>query len=158
MEHNSYPTKDARFRQSDNDISPLHEVLRGKTTMPTLPSSAPNDHAHSFHNYYDNSEAISHQLHPVFNHVPSTSTIAPTGMKQSSKNEQELMHMFLTTPVSEHARNKVLSLEPQSIESLLQGNPMAILQAHLDIVGVSDPGSIFHDPTLHIPKVFPISF
>ena len=66
--------------------------------------------------------------------------------------------MFLTTPVSEDARKKALSLEPLSIESLLQGDPMAILQAHLDIAGVSDPGPIFHDPALHVSKVLSLSF
>ncbi|KAG0536628.1 hypothetical protein BDA96_03G080000 [Sorghum bicolor] len=152
MERNSYPTKDTRFRQSDNEISPLHEALRGKTTMPTLSSSEPNDHAHSFKSYYNNSEAIPHQLHSVSTPIPPTSIIASTRLEQSLKKEQELMRMFLTTPVSEDARRKALSLEPQSIKSLLQGDPMAILQAHFDIAGVSDPGPIFHDPALHVPK------
>ena len=66
--------------------------------------------------------------------------------------------MFLTTNISEDARKKALSLEPLSIESLLQGDPMAILQAHLDIAGVSDPGPIFHDPALHVSKVLSLSF
>lgn len=158
MERNSYPTKDTRFRQSDNEISPLHEALRGKTTMPTLSSSEPNDHAHSFKSYYNNSEAIPHQLHSVSTPIPPTSIIASTRLEQSLKKEQELMRMFLTTPVSEDARRKALSLEPQSIKSLLQGDPMAILQAHFDIAGVSDPGPIFHDPALHVPKVLSPSF
>ena len=68
------------------------------------------------------------------------------------------MHMFLTTPISEDTPKKALFMEPQSIESLLQGDPMAILQAHLDIAGVSDPGPIFHDPALHVPKVLSLSF
>lgn len=158
MEHNSYPTKDMSFRLSDNDISPLHEALRGKTTMPGLSSSAPNDHAHSFQSHYSNSETIPHQLHSISNTILPTSIMASAGLEQSPKNEQERMHMFLTTPVTEGARKKALSLEPHSIESLLQGDPMAILQAHLDIAGVSDPGPIFHDPALHVPKVLSLSF
>ena len=153
MEHNSYPTKDTRFRQSDNEIFPLRKALMGKTTMPALSSSAPNDHAHSFQGYYNNSKAIPHQLHSVSTPIPPTSIIASTRLEQRLENEQELMHMFLTTNISEDARKKALSLEPQSIESLLQGDPMAILQAHLDIAGVSDPSPIFHDPALHVPKV-----
>ncbi|XP_066311662.1 uncharacterized protein [Miscanthus floridulus] len=115
-------------------------------------SSAPNDHAHSFQGYYNNSKAIPHQVHSVSTPIPPTSIIASTRLEQSPKNEQELMHMFLTTNISEDARKKALSLEPQSIESLLQGDRMAILQAHLDIAGVSDPSPIFHDPALHVPK------
>ncbi|CAD6232640.1 unnamed protein product [Miscanthus lutarioriparius] len=120
--------------------------------MPALSSSAPNDNAHSFQSYYNNSEAIPHQLHLVSTPIPPTSIIASTRLEQRPENEQELMHMFLTTPVSEDAWKKALSLEPLSIESLLQGDPMAILQAHLNIAGVSDPGPIFHDPALHVSK------
>ena len=158
MACNSYPTKDMRFRQSDNEIFPLHEALRGKTTMPSLSNSAPNDHDHSFESYDSNCEAIPHQLHSVSTPVPPNSIISSTGLEQSSENEQGLMHMFLTTPVSEDARKKALSMEFQSIESLLQGDPMAILQAHLDIAGVFDRGPIFHDPALHVPKVLSLSF
>ncbi|RCV23625.1 hypothetical protein SETIT_5G022100v2 [Setaria italica] len=130
MDPSSYPTKD---KSSDNSIFPLHQALRG------------------------NVEAPPPQPYPVFTHVPLTRTVASSGIIQSpARNEQEIMHSFLTVPLSEFLsvdeRVQVASLEPPSITSLLEGDPTAILQAHLDIAGVLDPGPIFHDPTSFIPK------
>ncbi|PAN30273.1 hypothetical protein PAHAL_5G336300 [Panicum hallii] len=156
------------FNQSDDTISPLHQELRGKTTMPTLSSSVPNAHApkqpnmlptndHSFQRYYSNIDAPPPQSHPVFTQPPPTSTITSAGLIQSpAENEQELMRTFLTIPVgkflSVDERVQVLSMEPPSITSLLQGDKTAILHAHLDIVGALDLGPIFQDPTSDIPK------
>ena len=172
MDPSSYPTKDMSFRQSDNDISPLHQALRGKTTMQTLSSSVPNAHApkesnmlpandHSFQRYYSY-EAPPPQPHLGFTHAPPTSTLASAGLVQSTtENEQEMMHSFLTIPVgkflSVDERVRVLSMEPPSITSLLQGNKTAILRAHLDITGALDPGPIFQDPASGVPKVLSLS-
>ena len=104
-------------------------------TMPTLSSSGPNAHApkesnmilandHSFQRFYSNSEAPPLQPHPGLTHAPLT--LASAGLVQSTtENEQELMHSFLTIPVgkflSVDERVRVLSMEPPSITSLLQG-------------------------------------
>jgi hypothetical protein len=161
------------FNQSDDTISPLHQELRGKTTMPTLSSSVPNAHApkqpnmlptndHSFQRYYSNIDAPPPQSHPVFTQPPPTSTITSAGLIQSpAENEQELMRTFLTIPVgkflSVDERVQVLSMEPPSITSLLQGDKTAILHAHLDIAGALDPDPIFQDPASNIPKVISLS-
>ncbi|RLN22625.1 hypothetical protein C2845_PM07G07930 [Panicum miliaceum] len=168
MDPSSYPTKDMSFSQSDDNISPLHQALRGKMTMPALSSSVPNAHApkesnmlpandHSFQRYYSNSEAPPPQPHLGFTHAPPTSTIASAGLVQSpAENEQELMRSFLTMPVgkflSVDERVQVLSMEPPSITSLIQGNKTAILHAHLDIAGALDPDPIFQDLSSDVPK------
>ena len=173
MDPSSYPTKDMSFSQSDDNISPLHQALRGKMTMPTLSSSGPNAHApkesnmilandHSFQRFYSNSEAPPLQPHPGLTHAPPTSTLASAGLVQSTtENEQEMMHSFLTIPVgkflSVDERVRVLSMEPPSITSLLQGNKTAILHAHLDITGESDSDPIFQDPASGIPEVLSLS-
>ena len=172
MDPSSYPTKDMSFSQSDDNISPLHQALRGKTTMQTLSSSVPNAHApkesnmllandHSFQRYYSY-EAPPPQPHLGFTHAPPTSTLASAGLVQSTtENEQEMMHSFLTIPVgkflSVDERVRVLSMEPPSITSLLQGNKTAILHAHLDITGASDSDPIFQDPASGIPEVLSLS-
>ena len=174
MDPSSYPTKDMSFSQSDDNISPLHQALRGKMTMPTLSSSGPNAHApkesnmilandHSFQRYYSY-EAPPPQPHLGFTHAPPTSTLASAGpglIQNPIENEQELMRSFLTIPVgnflSVDERERVLSMEPPSITSLLQGNKTAILHAHLDITGASDSDPIFQDPASGIPEVLSLS-
>jgi hypothetical protein len=138
MDPSSYPMKDTSSTQSGNSISPFHQALRG------------------------NVEAPPSKTYPTFTHVPLTGTVASSRITQSlARNQQEIMHNFLTVPVGEFLsvdkRVQVASLGPRSITSLLKGDPTSILQAHLDIVGVLDPGPIFHDSASLIPKVFPLS-
>lgn len=169
MDPYSYFTKDMSFSQSDNSISPSHQALRGKTSIvPTLSSCVPNAHApkepnmpptndHSFPRYYGNIETPAPQPELVFSHVPM-SKVASRGPIQNPTmgNEQE-MRTFLTTPVDKLLNMdeyvQVSSMEPPSITSLLQGNKTAILHAHLEITGALDPGPIFLDPAMQIPKV-----
>ncbi|CAL4949814.1 unnamed protein product [Urochloa decumbens] len=146
MDPSGYPTKDTTFSQSDDNISPWHQALRGKKLMPTLYGIVPNAHApnkpnmrptndHSFQTYYATIEAPPPQPYPGFTPIPPTSAVASEGIIQSPvENEQ------------------VASRQPPSITSLLQGNKTAILHAHRDIAGVLVPGPIFEDPTSHIPK------
>ncbi|CAL4949813.1 unnamed protein product [Urochloa decumbens] len=147
MDPSGYPTKHTSSSQSDYNISPLHQSLRGKKLMPTLSSTT----------YYGTIEAPPPQPYPVFTPIPPTSAVASEGIIQSPVgNEQDIMRTFLTIPVgnflSVDERVQVASMEPPLITSLLQGNKTAILHAHLDIAGVLDPGPIFEDPASHIPK------
>ncbi|TVU20727.1 hypothetical protein EJB05_30322, partial [Eragrostis curvula] len=153
---NRSPTRDTHFDLGDSYISPLHQALRGTTAMPTRSGSVPNAHALQNPTMSQTSNP-SPQYHidmetlPPQNQPPST--FASLGFMQSLGNNE---HDFLTTPVSDYlnlsSKKQILSMEPPSITSLLQGDPTAVLHAHFSINGVSDLGPIFEDPTLHVSK------
>ncbi|KAL6849936.1 hypothetical protein ACP4OV_020563 [Aristida adscensionis] len=130
-----YPNSSSGFSKSDIYISPLHEALRGTTAMPVV----------------DEHELEIHQ-----NPAPTplaNNNIALAGFMQSLDNQQEMMlvnRRFLTTPIINNLsisdRLQILSVHPPSFTSLLQGEPAAVVHAHLDVNGVMDPGPIFYDP------------
>ncbi|KAL6615289.1 hypothetical protein ACP70R_037559 [Stipagrostis hirtigluma subsp. patula] len=127
------PNKDTEFRKNDTYISPLHEMLRGTTAMPVVVEHAP-------------------EIQPTPAPIPPASSIASAGFMPSPENQQEMMlaqRRFLTTPLSDNIsysdQMQILSMEPPPITSLLQGEPTAIVHAHLNVSGVMDPGPIFND-------------
>ncbi|KAL6849931.1 hypothetical protein ACP4OV_020558 [Aristida adscensionis] len=130
------PNSPLGFSNGDSYISPLHEVLKGTTVMPVV------------------------EKHPLEIHqnpapAPVTNMIEPAGFTQSLENQQEIMlaqHKFLTTPaiinnLSLSDQMQILSTQPPSFTSLLQGELTALVHAHLDVNGVMDPGPIFNDPS-----------
>ncbi|KAL6849932.1 hypothetical protein ACP4OV_020559 [Aristida adscensionis] len=129
------PNSSLGFSNSDSYISPLYEALRGTTVMPVV-----EEHALEIHQ------------NPA--PTPITNTIESAGFMQSLENQQEMMlaqHRFLTTTainnISLFDRMQILSGEPPSFTSLLQGKPTALVHAHLDLNGVMDLGPIFYDPS-----------
>ncbi|TVU20780.1 hypothetical protein EJB05_30376, partial [Eragrostis curvula] len=97
---------------------------------------------------------------PFLTPVPQVINMSSTEPVKSLENEHErlqLQRKFLITPVSDYLncndKMQILSMEPPSIKSLLDGDPTAILHAHLSVAGLLEPGPIFNEPTsLHIPK------
>ncbi|CAL4950021.1 unnamed protein product [Urochloa decumbens] len=89
--------------------------------------------------------------------VPTTITAGssvPFKFTARSSNQQETFsseHSFLTTPVNDYLslsdRMAIMSMDAPSITSLLQGDPVAVLRAHLNTMQGSDLGPIFEDPT-----------
>ncbi|KAF8692508.1 hypothetical protein HU200_039608 [Digitaria exilis] len=101
--------------------------------------------------------------------LPPSSLIPPTGpttftpissipfqawFTENSSNQQQTFSSernFLTTPVSDYLsftdHMKLTSMDPPSITSLLQGDPVAVLHAHLNTIEGLDLGPIFENPT-----------
>lgn len=90
--------------------------------------------------------------------VSSTASLAR--LTASPRKQQPMLvsqRNFLTTPMRDYFnmsdQMQILSMESPSITSVLQGEPLAIVHAHLNITGVLDHGPIFENPTWHIPEV-----
>ncbi|TVU03042.1 hypothetical protein EJB05_51434, partial [Eragrostis curvula] len=164
MDPNRSPTRQTNFGLGDSYISPLHQALRGTTAMPTFSSSIPNTYApqnpnvtqtsNSSPQYHIDTGSLPPLLQPdLITHVQPPSTFSSIEFIQSLGDNG---HDFLMTPVSDYLNlssgEKIISMEPPSITSLLQGNPTATLHAHFSIDGMSDPNPIFEETRLHVSK------
>ncbi|VAH73661.1 unnamed protein product [Triticum turgidum subsp. durum] len=63
---------------------------------------------------------------------------------------------FLSNPIrnyfSSSDQRRIFSMESPSITSLLQGDPIAVVNAHLNTIGAIDDGPIFEIPTRRVYK------
>ncbi|XP_037417529.1 uncharacterized protein LOC119280962 [Triticum dicoccoides] len=72
------------------------------------------------------------------------------------ENQPEmLLHQaFLSNPIRNYFGSsdlrRILSMESPSVTSLLQGDPVAVVHAHLNTIGATDDGPIFGIPTTHV--------
>ncbi|CAL4956932.1 unnamed protein product [Urochloa decumbens] len=119
---------------------------------PQEPSNMPMNHNSTLPNCMEESFS---QLLPqtVPTNVTPVSSV-PFKFTAKSSNQQETFsseHSFLTTPVSDYLslsdHMAIMSMDAPSITSLLQGDPVAVLHAHLNTIQGSDLGPIFEDPT-----------
>uniref|UniRef100_A0A0D3ENZ8 C2H2-type domain-containing protein n=1 Tax=Oryza barthii TaxID=65489 RepID=A0A0D3ENZ8_9ORYZ len=147
----SFPKNDGSSRK-EAYLSPLHEALRGTTAVQGL------------------GEYVGHNSSttPPIISGPQETTILPSH-NYSSYNPNmalapppfQLPHQqnFLTTPMgtyfdsSEQAH--IMSTESPPVTSLLQGDPFAVVHAHLNTTGVLDNGPIFENSatSLLVPEV-----
>ncbi|CAL4950022.1 unnamed protein product [Urochloa decumbens] len=164
------PPKDIKSTNSEPILSPLHKASVGTTTMPIKdPSSErkpifhtpqeqsnmPTSHNSTLLNCMEQPLPLSSLLpHTVPTNVSPVSSV-PFRFTANSSNQQETFsseHNFLTTPVSDYLSFSdsmaIMSMDAPPITSLLQGDPTAVLHAHLNTIQGSDLGPIFEDPTL----------
>ncbi|CAO2192503.1 unnamed protein product [Urochloa humidicola] len=146
------PHEDTKSTNNKPILSRLHEVLVATKTMPIEdPSSKRQTIQPDF-------RAPQEPLPSLLPHtVPTTGTPVssnPFKFTANSNKQQEtfsLEHDFLTTPVSDYLSlsdsKAIMSMDAPPITSLLQGDPAAVLHAHLNIIQGSDLGPIFEDPT-----------
>ena len=156
-------------------VSPLHEALAGTTAMPIIdpssqsqptiqpifhapqgPSMMPMNHNSTLPNCTEERLPLS----SVFPHTipttvtPLTSVSFQDRFNANSINQQQTFSSerdFLTTPVSDYLNFSdhmtIMSMEAPPITSLLQGDPVAVLHAHLNTIEGLDLGPIFENPT-----------
>jgi hypothetical protein len=84
--------------------------------------------------------------------------------RELSQNQQQMLSRqdFLGSPIGNYfelsQQLQILSMEPPSFTSLLQENPIAVVHAHLNIVGGLDEGSIFEMPPTRASEVNSLPF
>ncbi|CAL4963788.1 unnamed protein product [Urochloa decumbens] len=161
------PPKNIRSTNTEPILSPLHEASIGTTTMPIKnpsserkpifhapqePSNMPMSHNSTLPNCMEQSFPLSSLLPHTVPVTPVSSV--PFRFTANSSNQQETFsseHNFLTTPVSDYLsfsdHMAIMSMDAPPISSLLQGDPVAVLHAHLNTIQGSDLGPIFEDPT-----------
>ena len=132
--------------ESEANISPLHEPLRGMTTMPIMNDfvalNTPSPHSSSMGN-----------TQPIIQ-APEEST-----MMHIAQNRQEMLSRqeFLGNPIGNYFDSsyqmQILSMESPSFTSLLQGDPIALVHAHLNTIGKLDEGPIYEMPTRSVSEV-----
>ncbi|KAI5005278.1 hypothetical protein ZWY2020_032521 [Hordeum vulgare] len=72
------------------------------------------------------------------------------------ENHHEMLpyQAFLSNPISNYLgtsdQMRILSMESPSVTSLLQGDPLAIVHAHLNTIGATNDSPIFEIPTRHV--------
>jgi hypothetical protein len=180
----SYPNK-AKSNESEENISHMHETLRGMAAMPILNdrvapnSSSPNTSS------MGNTQPIIHApqettmmpyqrnvplappspLLPHTTPVPVENNIAfQPNNRELSQNQQQMLSRqdFLGSPIGNYfelsQQMQILSMEPPSFTSLLQEDPIAVVHAHLNIVGGLDEGSIFEMPPTRASEVNSLPF
>ena len=75
------------------------------------------------------------------------------------ENQPEMLsyQAFLSNPIRNYFGSsdlrRILSMESPSVTSLLQGDPVAVVHAHLNTIGATDDGPIFEIPTTHVIEV-----
>uniref|UniRef100_A0ACD5V574 Uncharacterized protein n=1 Tax=Avena sativa TaxID=4498 RepID=A0ACD5V574_AVESA len=137
----SYP-KEFSSIQSEDNFSPLHEVFRGTAAMPVS-----NDH--------EDLKSSS----PHSSSMGSTQSIAQANSTEISQIQQEIIARqdFLRTPIGNYFNSsqqmQIFSMEPPSFTSLLQEDPIAVVQAHLNTIAGLDEGPIFEMPTKCVSEV-----
>ncbi|KQK08348.1 hypothetical protein BRADI_2g41314v3 [Brachypodium distachyon] len=123
----------AIFSESGSDISPLHEALSGTTAMPMLdefvsPTFQPPPHSNSMRNTAPTANALEVPMPP----------------KNQSNLQDQTNVPSAQPPVLPHTN----TYHSPSITSLLQGDPIASVHAHLNTIGGLDDGPIFENPTM----------
>jgi hypothetical protein len=84
--------------------------------------------------------------------------------RELSQNQQQMLSRqdFLGSPIGNYfelsQQMQILSMEPPSFTSLLQEDPIAVVHAHLNIVGGLDEGSIFEMPPTRASEVNSLPF
>uniref|UniRef100_A0A0E0JJ28 C2H2-type domain-containing protein n=1 Tax=Oryza punctata TaxID=4537 RepID=A0A0E0JJ28_ORYPU len=147
----SFPKDDGSSR-NEAYLSPLHEALRGTTAIQglgeyvghnssTIPPiiSAPQETtvlpSHNYSPYYPNM------------------ALAPPPLQLYPQQN------FLTTPMGTYFNSSeqahIMSTESPPVTSLLQGDPFAVVHAHLNTTGVLDNGPIFENSSTNflVPEV-----
>ncbi|KAF8661729.1 hypothetical protein HU200_056680 [Digitaria exilis] len=170
--------KDIKSTNDEIIVSPLHEGLVGTTTLPIMdpsqnqPIIQPISHAPQ-EPYNMPMNFSSTQPNRTEEPLPPSSLIPPTGpttftpissipfqarFTENSSTQQQTFSSernFLTMPVSDYlsftGHMKLTSMDPPSITSLLQGDPVAVLHAHLNTIEGLDLGPIFENPT-QVPR------
>jgi len=160
------PSPDINSTNNEPIVSPLHEALAGTTVMPIIdpssqsqptiqpifhapqgPSMMPMNHNSTLPNCTEERLPLS----SVFPHtsIPFQDRFTANSINQQQKFSSE--HDFLTTPVSDYLNFSdhmtIMSMEAPPITSLLQGDPVAVLHAHLNTIEGLDLGPIFENPT-----------
>ena len=169
------PPPDINSTNNEPIVSPLHEALVGTIAMPIVdtssqsqpifqapqePSKMPMNHNSTLPNFTEERLPLS----SLFPHTVPT-TVTPVGsipfqerFTANSINQQQSFsseHDFLTRPVSDYLNFSdhmaIMSMEAPPITSLLQGDHVAVLHAHLNTIEGLDLGPIFENPT-EVPK------
>ncbi|RCV25355.1 hypothetical protein SETIT_5G159900v2 [Setaria italica] len=168
------PPKDIKSTNNEPIVSPLHEALVGTTAMPIMdpssqsqPTIQPIFHAQEPSNMPMNGNSMlpncTEEPFPLSSLLPYT---VPTTVTQvssipiqarftaNSSNQQQTFsseYNFLTTPVSDYLsfsdHMAIMSMDAPPITSLLQGDPVAVLHAHLNTIQDADLGPIFENPS-----------
>uniref|UniRef100_A0A0D9V165 Uncharacterized protein n=1 Tax=Leersia perrieri TaxID=77586 RepID=A0A0D9V165_9ORYZ len=178
--NSSFPKDAAGSRRNEDYISPLHEALRGTTAMPNMGEygplgsampliiSAPQDStvlpSQNYSSYNPNTvpppppQQFPHQILPPASHV--NTTIAEARLVSSGQNQEQYFppQNFLTAPMGNYlsASNQmqIKSTESPPVTSLVQGDPFAVVHAHLNTTGVMDNGPIFENSAARVtPEV-----
>ncbi|OEL25526.1 hypothetical protein BAE44_0013455 [Dichanthelium oligosanthes] len=149
------PPNDINSTNNKPIVSPLHEALLGTTAIPIMdPSSQsqPTDQP-IFHAPQEPSKMTMHRNYTLLSSIPFQARFAANSSNQQQTLSSE--HNFLTTPVSDYLsssdRMAIMSMDAPSITSLLQGDPVAVLHAHLNTIRGSDLGPIFENAT-QVPR------
>ncbi|OEL28642.1 hypothetical protein BAE44_0010340, partial [Dichanthelium oligosanthes] len=134
----SQPTNQPIFHapQEPSKMPVHHNSTLPNCTDEPLPLSSPFPHT------------VPTTVTPVSS-IPFQARFAANSIYQQQTLSSE--HNFLTTPVSDYLsssdRMAIMSMDAPSITSLLQGDPVAVLHAHLNIIQGADLGPIFGNPT-----------
>ncbi|PAN30209.1 hypothetical protein PAHAL_5G338600 [Panicum hallii] len=172
------PPPDINSTNNEPIVSPLHEALASTTAMPIVdpssqsqptiqsifhapqePSKMPMNHNSTLPNCTEELPLSSLFPHTVHTTVTPVSSIPfQDRFTANSINQQQTFSSernFLTTPVSHYLNFSdhmtIMSMEAPPITSLLQGDPVAVLHAHLNTIEGLDLGPIFENPT-EVPK------
>ncbi|KAF8661728.1 hypothetical protein HU200_056679 [Digitaria exilis] len=146
-------------------VSPLHEGLVGTTALPIMdpsqnqPINQPIFHApQEPYNMPMNFSSMQQNWSPT-TFTPISSIPFQARFTENSSTQQQTFSSernFLTTPVSDYLsftdHMRITSMDPPSITSLLQGDLVAVLHAHLNTIEGLDLGPIFENPT-QVPQV-----
>ncbi|KAJ1265276.1 hypothetical protein BS78_08G066000 [Paspalum vaginatum] len=168
MDSNGSFSKDVRSSKTEPYISPL---LRITKTMPIVNEQSPfqsptiltpqqpprvstgDDSTMPYHMNLDPTLPL-----PVIVRVPTSGNPVSSHSFQDSftamsRNQQHVFsdeRNFLTAPLSEYlnptGHMQIMSMEPPSITSLLQGDHVAIVHAHLSTCRMTGHGPIFENP------------
>uniref|UniRef100_A0ACD5UUV2 Uncharacterized protein n=1 Tax=Avena sativa TaxID=4498 RepID=A0ACD5UUV2_AVESA len=136
----SYPKKISSSKSEDN-FSPLREEFRGTTAMPVI-----NDHV-DLKSSSPNSSSMG-----------NTQSIIQANDTEISQIQQKILPRqdFLRNPIGNYfdssQQMQILSMEPPSFTSLLQGDPIAVVHAHLNTIGRLDEGPIYEMPTRRVSE------
>ncbi|RCV25353.1 hypothetical protein SETIT_5G159700v2 [Setaria italica] len=156
------PPKDIKSTNNEPIVSPLHEALVGTTAMPikdpslqSQPSIQPIFHAPQEPSNMPMNHIIlrcktARRNHSHFSSIPFQARFTA----ENSSNQQLTFSSernFLTTPVSDYLsffdHTSIMSMDAPPITSLVQGDPVAVLHAHLNTIRGSDLGPSFENPT-----------
>ncbi|KAF8692509.1 hypothetical protein HU200_039609 [Digitaria exilis] len=170
--------KDIKSTNDEMIVSPLHEGLVGTTALPIMDPSqnqlinqpifhAPQEPYNMPMNFSSMQQNWTEEPLPPPTLIPRTgpTTFTPISsipfqarFTENSSNRQQTFSSernFLTTPVSDYLsftdHMRITSMDPPSITSLLQGDPVAVLHAHLNTIEGLDLGPIFENPT-QVPR------
>ncbi|KXG34352.1 hypothetical protein SORBI_3002G026900 [Sorghum bicolor] len=163
--------KDIKSVENEPFVSPLHEALRGTTTIPMIGSTLhnqpivhtpqePTTISMNGNFIYPYQAAKPTSLPSLYNHTVAASRdpiiSSPFNSKLSSgssSNQNAFLSErdFLRTPVGDYLNSsdpmRIKSMDPPPLTSLLQGNPLVVLHAHFNTIEEVDLGPVFEQPT-----------